>query len=369
MIQSYMAIYIVDVIALFFLLVLLNKDNILVETRKRVFILGIVLSIIVIIAEFGTILFNEGIPQLTTANKIFNVIGFLIAPTIPLVLMAIFEKGIIRNHLYLLIPTVLNSIAVLLSPFWGLVFLVSDANVYNRGQFFFIFIVAYAINIGMLVLSTCSSTKKHFYPIKWKIIGLSLFAILGTCVQLFFPSIYTTWHVATLTLFVLYIILSEFESSFDSLTELHNRAACEKAIRRTSIRKGFSVIVMDINNFKEVNDSYGHDYGDVVLKEVAASIRESFDNHCSFYRIGGDEFCVIRGDSNHIKLNRQLKNMSKSLTKKRQKNNKIPSVAYGFSTSEICKTTDYQVVMRDADRLMYMHKQKNNQTIDLKARE
>ena len=71
---------------------LLNKDNILVETRKRVFILGIVLSIIVIIAEFGTILFNEGIPQLTTANKIFNVIGFLIAPTIPLVLMAIFEK-------------------------------------------------------------------------------------------------------------------------------------------------------------------------------------------------------------------------------------------------------------------------------------
>ena len=82
----------------------------------------------------------------------------------------------------------------------------------------------------------------------------------------FFPSIYTTWHVATLTLFVLYIILSEFESSFDSLTNYTTEQLMKKAIRRTSIRKGFSVIVMDINNFKEVNDSYGHDYGDVVLK-------------------------------------------------------------------------------------------------------
>lgn len=367
MIQAYIAIYIVDVIALFFLLVLLNKDDILGESRKRVFVLGTVLSIITIFAEFGSILVNEGIPGLIVANKLFNVIGFFISPIIPLVLMAIFKKGIIRNHLFLLIPTVFNGIAVLLSPFWGLVFLVSNANIYKRGPFFFIFIVVYAINIGMLVLTTWLSTEKHFYPIKWKIIGLSFFAIIGTCIQLFLPSVFTTWHVVTLTFFILYVILSEFESSFDTLTELHNRAAYEKAIKRIPIRKGFSVVVMDINNFKEVNDSYGHDYGDVVLKEVAASIRESFDNHCSFYRIGGDEFCIIRGDSNHVKLNRQLRNMSKNLMKKRQKNNRIPSVAYGFSTSVNSKTTDYQVVMRDADRLMYQHKQLQQSTKNSKS--
>ena len=119
---------------------------------------------------------------------------------------------------------------------------------------------------------------------------------------------------------------------------------------------------MDINNFKEINDTYGHEYGDTALKEVAAIIRDSFDDNCICYRVGGDEFYIIRRDANRDKLEHQLKSITDNLAKERQKYRCLPTVAYGYSIFEGDKTLDFQKILKEAGNQMYYYKhlQKNN---------
>lgn len=363
MMQTYIIIYIMDISALLFLFVLLRVDNLMGARRSRAFSYGIIFTIVVILSEFGTILASEGSAEFRTFNVFCNVVGFAITPTITMVLIAIFDTKILRTKKVLLLPTILNTIAVLLSPWLGLIFYVDANNHYQRGIFFFFFVSVYIINIILFVGIIWYTGQKNLYTIKWKIASLSLFIVVGSCIQLLVPSVYSSWHCVTLSLLLLYILLSEFEGSFDALTELYNRAAFEKATKRLKGKKMFSVVVMDINNFKEINDTYGHDYGDTVLKEVSAIIRDSFDNNCNCYRTGGDEFCVIRRDANQEKLERLLKHMTNSLTKIRESDRCLPTVAYGYSVFNGDEPLDFQKMMKEADEQMYYHKKlqkKNN---------
>jgi diguanylate cyclase (GGDEF)-like protein len=217
-------------------------------------------------------------------------------------------------------------------------------------------VAVYIINIILFVVNTWYAGQKYLYPIKGKIVSLSLFTLVGTCIQLLFPFIHLSWHCVTLTLFLLYILLLEFKGGFDTITEIYNRAAFEKAVKQLRDKKMFSIIIMDINNFKEINDTYGHDYGDTVLREVAEVIRDSFDDNCNWYRIGGDEFCVIRRDANQEKLEQQLKSMTNNLTKTRQNDSYLPTVSYGYSLFKGDKPLDFQKIFKEADDQMYNYK-------------
>jgi diguanylate cyclase (GGDEF)-like protein len=362
MLRNHIAIYIIDIIALFFLFGLLHSNNFLSKQRKRSFSYGIVFTVLVILSEGGTILVSGGSAELRSFNIFFNVIGFALTPVIPIVLIAIFDTKILQMHKLILLPTILNFVAVTLSPLFGWIFYVDANNYYQRGSVFFFFVIVYIINIIFLAIITLYTGQKYLYPIKWKTASLSFFTVAGTCIQLLVPSVYSSWHCVTLSLLLLYILLSEFEGSFDTLTGLYNRAAFDKASKQLKGKKKFSVIVMDINNFKEINDTYGHEYGDNVLKEVAAIIRGSFDDNCSCYRVGGDEFYTIRRDANRDKLEHQLMSITNNLTKERQKDRYLPTVAYGYSIFHGDKTLDFQKILKEADNQMYYYKhlQKNS---------
>ena len=84
----------------------------------------------------------------------------------------------------------------------------------------------------------------------------------------------------------------------DQLTGLNNRHHLEtcltKAITRARAegRSGY-VLFIDMDDFKIINDAYGHDYGDAILKAVAAFLRQHFGDSGSIFRFGGDEFVIL----------------------------------------------------------------------------
>jgi len=360
--DTYFATYSLNIVALLFLLGLLINNNILNDHRKKPFIYGIVLTILVIFSEAGTILCSDGNIGLRGLNILFNVLGFALTPVIPIVLLAIFDGISLKKHLYLLLPTVLNIVAVVLSPLFGLIFYVDISNHYERGSIFALFVAVYIINIIILVIGTLRMCRKFLYPIKSKIIALSLFTVAGTCIQLLVPSVYTSWHCVTLSLFLYYILLSEFDGSFDTLTNLYNRAAFENAVKKLKGRKMFCIVVMDIDDFKKLNDTFGHDYGDIVLKRVAEIIQNSFDNECTCYRIGGDEFCIVCRDAKRKTVEKQLKCLTDNLTRERANDRRLPTVAYGYSFFQSGKNSDFLKQLKEADDQMYRFKQlrKNN---------
>lgn len=356
MIQTQVVLYTLDVIALFFLYGLLHTNNLLSSHRKRAFIFGIIIAVLVILSEVGTILVFDGAVELRGLNIMFNVLGFALTPLIPIALISIFDTKAMQRHLILLLPSLVNIFIVVLSPIYGWIFFVDANNLYSRGSYFYIFIIIYIINIVLLAISTIRLCEKSLYPIKWKILFLTVFTIVGTSIQLVFPSIHASWHCVTLSLLILYILLSEFDGSFDTLTGLYNRAAFDKSTKQLTDKKRFAIIAMDINEFKEINDTHGHDYGDIVLKEVASIIKESFSDDCSWFRIGGDEFCVICMDTNVESLKSNLKSMVNRLSKKRIDDSWLPTVSYGYSIYKGEQPFVFQNLMNEADAQMYFFK-------------
>lgn len=147
-------------------------------------------------------------------------------------------------------------------------------------------------------------------------------------------------------------------SSRDDLTKLLNRRSFETAIELLNKHKmSYTIFFLDANHFKAVNDTYGHDAGDEVLREYAIRLREIFDGHV--YRLGGDEF---GGYVRHIMMDEEreefLHKIQESMKKPfNYKGHEITlSISAGWSLSASGKT--YETMMKEADTKMYERKEK-----------
>lgn len=78
----------------------------------------------------------------------------------------------------------------------------------------------------------------------------------------------------------------------DALTGLSNRSYIMKQMRRRLKRSNGTLLIVDLDNFKKINDNYGHDHGDLVLMRVAEVLQSCFRKTDCVGRIGGDEFVI-----------------------------------------------------------------------------
>src|SRR6185503_8856200 len=84
----------------------------------------------------------------------------------------------------------------------------------------------------------------------------------------------------------------------DTLTGMHNRRAFDEYLngefaRFERYRRPFAVVLLDIDHFKAINDTYGHEAGDDVLRLLGAALRESLRDVDLAARYGGEEFAII----------------------------------------------------------------------------
>lgn len=99
------------------------------------------------------------------------------------------------------------------------------------------------------------------------------------------------------------LVAAQEEMQFDPLTDVYNRGAFDVAIRRFintqfMLNRPVSIVLIDIDNFKTINDSFGHTVGDEILKSVAECLSRSFVRKNDLVaRYGGDEFVVILPDT------------------------------------------------------------------------
>jgi diguanylate cyclase (GGDEF)-like protein len=112
----------------------------------------------------------------------------------------------------------------------------------------------------------------------------------------------------------------EFLAYHDPLTSLPNRAFLKEHLKYLATldkrnRKKFAILYLDLDNFKFINDTFGHEKGDVLLIELAARIKEILRKSDLFVRLGGDEFIIILNDiknkSDVIEVIRKIKNVLK----------------------------------------------------------
>ncbi len=87
-----------------------------------------------------------------------------------------------------------------------------------------------------------------------------------------------------------------FDNAMDKLTGVFNRRAFDNTLAKLDYAELYSMVFIDIDDFKKFNDWYGHQVGDEVLAKVAHVIQSSLRRNDSVYRYGGEEFVVILQD-------------------------------------------------------------------------
>ncbi|MDK2808604.1 MAG: hypothetical protein PWP24_1341 [Clostridiales bacterium] len=146
------------------------------------------------------------------------------------------------------------------------------------------------------------------------------------------------------------------QRDLDALTKLYNRGAAQIKIEKALLKKEPSVLILlDIDNFKLVNDTYGHGKGDEILIDTANLLREVFGKDAIASRIGGDEFIIFLPNCNdHEKLlwgvNSILVRMREEIGGKTPKCNISASLGIVYKGNE---ETTFDRLYKNADLAMY----------------
>jgi len=145
-------------------------------------------------------------------------------------------------------------------------------------------------------------------------------------------------------------------SFHDTLTGLYNRAYFEEEIRRldTERQLPLTVVMGDVNGLKLMNDAYGHDKGDILLKKISAILQESFRKEDIVSRWGGDEFIAILPKT----YTKDTVNIIKRIREKCKKGSTADmplSISLGVSTKR-APSEDIEKTLKDSEDKMYKNK-------------
>lgn len=148
----------------------------------------------------------------------------------------------------------------------------------------------------------------------------------------------------------------------DQLTNLYNRSYLNNHLawlEETGLSENASIIFFDVDRFKQINDQFGHDAGDTVLKQIASRMRAALRPEDMLARLGGDEFIVVVQDqTNRAALEAQIERLravvAKPILHGAIRIDATISVGVATYTAESTQSTD---VLREADIALYRSKE------------
>lgn len=149
----------------------------------------------------------------------------------------------------------------------------------------------------------------------------------------------------------------------DSLTGVRNKSAFDNFVRELQqdvdrrLVKKYAVVMLDVNNLKDINDKYGHDFGNKLLVNACQMICEVF-SHSPVFRIGGDEFIVVMQEEDYFNRDTLMFEMNEKMRMAAKSTSAWDrvSIAKGLAVYESDMDEHVSAVIRRADEAMYSDK-------------
>ncbi len=274
-----------------------------------------------------------------------------------------------KGRLLFAFPLFVLIIILVSSPWTKLVFYYDAAGMFQRGPLYIAIIgmsgiyllhASFHLLINLKYADTPKKRREHIILMLFLV-----FPITAGIIDYIIPHLPVLELLALLGIVVIFTGMQNEQIYVDTLTGLHNRRGASEYLQEhlfyASPDNPVHIFIVDVDDFKKVNDLYGHAEGDNVMKLIASVINE-FHNEYGFYtaRWGGDEFVLLfEGELDCEpsaiieRLNRRLQEKCEELTK--PYNLKLSG---GYSSTYDRRITE-EAIFKSADEVLYENKKKN----------
>lgn len=307
----------------------------------------------------------DRVPGKYNLNYFFNFLFALLNSTVTCILASYIDYHIygsierIRKRKYYLQPFVLVGLLLIINFFKPIIFSISADNVYSREP---LMILIPIINVLMFVY-ICYLAYKERNNIQKEIVSVLLLytvmPVVVAFVQVMLFGVYIIWPMMASIVILTYIFLETTSTSKDYLTGLLSRNRIDQYLDYLLLsNKNFIVVMIDLDDFKFINDTYGHIMGDNVLKLFSETLSSSFKNERYIGRYGGDEFILILEKKSQGQMIKILNGVKRVLNDKYE-NKELPfniKFSYGYYIRRQNVKIGYDDVIRNADEMMYQNK-------------
>ena len=165
----------------------------------------------------------------------------------------------------------------------------------------------------------------------------------------------------------------EYQTQVDSLTGLFNRRAFENKMneefeRSKRYHNQLSILILDIDNFKMINDTYGHHGGDAALVKISETLRERTRQSDFPSRYGGEEFVLVLPETDQDNALQVANKIHESIRRNSFGTTTRPftlTVSIGVSSTSAQVYSDWRDLVADADRALYLAKNSGKDRIEV----
>jgi len=292
--------------------------------QNRLYILMVQLTILLLIFDiFGRF---DGNPDtiFPVLNHMGNFLIFILSPVLPSIWILYVYFQIFRNEkkaLKLIYPlfviNLLHAVFVIVSQFTGWLYTISAANIYQRGPLYFLSsgfsAVLLLVTFVLLLKNRSRLDRKYFFSLTF--FGVPPF--VGVLLQTYYYGVSFVLNSVVLSLLIILLDIQVSSINTDYLTGINNRQKLENALMKkvemSSESGTFSLVMLDIDNFKNINDNFGHDAGDTALKTAATLLKNCLRSRDFIARFGGDEFYLIMDISDKKNLEAAVSRIRKKI--------------------------------------------------------
>ena len=265
------------------------------------------------------------------------------------------------NHILWAI-TLLCMVITVYNAFSGQIFYFDRMHGYHRGPLFFIPMTLLSVMMVIVETFLISQKQKIEAPYYRSLVLFLVAPLIGWALQFMIFGLPFSLLGITFAAQMLFANIQSQNMDKDYLTGAFNRQALDNYLQHqidvSTQNKTFSAVLLDLDDFKSINDHYGHFEGDVALINTVRVLRDCVGRHDLVARYGGDEFCIVLDSDDPKTIEATLARIDNTLSVFSQHENKpyLLSVSMGYAIYALALGNQADSFYRVIDQKMYQQK-------------
>lgn len=355
------------IILLVALLLVITFKQELSTLKGRIFKWIVIVTIVMLALEVLSWVFDSvDTRSAYILNFIFNFL-FIAFNTVVVSLWATYvdyliyeDKDRLKKRWFYFQPSIIVIILSIINIFTPILFAISENNVYERLSYIWVSLSLTFIMYVYIFIMVIRNKRVLNSKVLVGVMTFLILPIIAAFMQLWFYGLLLIWPSTAVALIFAYLMFETTSSSRDFLTGAYTRMRAEEFIQSLlTKKKKFAVVMIDLDDFKVINDTFGHHVGDDMLIEMTSILKMVFSQKAVVSRYGGDEFLIVVEGASEGGMQLSRHQISQSLENSESIYAQAQKFSYGVCFCQNFEAWTMESIITTADNNMYLDKAKN----------